>query len=86
MTIGRITLKVSLGYYFEVWVGDQVGQEAIWKINYLVPAGIRLDLTEETLCLPEEVRISMAARRPPYRSTIQAINVKDQHVVICVGG
>ena len=52
----------------------------------MVPAGIRLDLVDRTLCLPDKFRISLAARRSPYRSSVQAINVKDQHVVIHVGG
>ena len=79
--VGRIT-----DYYFDVWVGDQVGQEVILGIDFMVPAGIRLDLADGTLCLPDEVRINLAGRKPPYRSTIQAINLTDQHVVIPVGG
>ena len=34
MTVGRTKTKIkldgSLVYNFDVWVGDQVGQEAIW--------------------------------------------------------
>ena len=44
-----------------------------------------MDLADGTLCLPDEVRIGLAGRKPPYRSTIQAINLNDQHVVIPVG-
>ena len=76
------TLAGSLLYYFEAWVGDQVGQDATLGINFMVPAGKRLD---GTLCLPDEVRISLAGRRPPYQSTMQAITARDQHVVIPVG-
>ena len=61
MTIGRtkikITLDGSLVYYFYVWVGDQVGQEALLGIDFMVPAGIRLYLANGTLCLPDEFRI-----------------------------
>ena len=64
MTVGRtkikITLNGSLVYYFDVWVGDQVGQEAILGMDFMVPAGIRLDLADGTLCLPDEVRICLA--------------------------
>ena len=46
MTEGRTkiknTLNWSLLYYFDVWVGDQVGQEAISGIDFMVPAGVRL--------------------------------------------
>lgn len=79
------TLAGSLLYYFEAWVGDQVGQEVILEMDFMVPAGIRLDLADGTLCLPDEVRISLAGRRPPYQSTMQAITARDQHVVIPVG-
>ena len=51
----------------------------------MVPAGIRLDLADGTLCLPDEVHIDLAGRKPPYRSSIQAVNLNDQHVVIPVG-
>ena len=89
MTVGRtkITIKLdgSLVYYFDVWVGDQVGQEAILGMDFMVPAGIRLDLADGTLCLPDEVRIGLAGWEPPYRSTMQAIYLNDQHVVIPVG-
>ena len=51
----------------------------------MVSAGIRLDLADVTLCLPDQVRIGLAERKLPYRSTIQTINLNDQHVVIPVG-
>ena len=63
MTVGRtkikITLDGSLVYYFDVWVGDQVGQEAILGMDFMVMAGISLDLADGTICLPEEVRIGL---------------------------
>ena len=54
-------------------------------LNFMVPAGIRLDLADGTLCLPDEVRIGLAGPKPLYRSTIQAMNVNDQHTVNPVG-
>ena len=89
MTIGRTKIKVTLAgslvYYFDTWVGDQVGQEAILGMDFMVPAGIRLDLADGTLCLPDEVRIHLAGRRPPYGARIEIITANDQHVVIPVG-
>ena len=89
MTVGRtkikITLNGSLVYYFDVWVGDQVGQEAILGMDFMVPAGICLDLADGTLCLPDEVRICLAGRRPPYRSNISAVNLNGQHIAIAAG-
>ncbi|CAI5718033.1 unnamed protein product [Peronospora effusa] len=90
MTEGRtkikITLNGSLVYYFDAWVSDQVGQEAILNMDFMVPAGIRLDLADGTLCLPDEVRIQLAGRRPPYQTNRQPITINDQYVVIPVGG
>ena len=85
-TIIKITLNGSLVYYYDAWVGDQVGQEAILGMDFMVPAGIRLDLADGTLCLPGEVKILLTGRRPPYRATMQAITAADQHVVVPVGG
>ena len=52
---------------------------------FMVMAGIRLYLADRALCLPDEVRISLAGRNPPYLLTIQAINLNDKPVVIPVG-
>ena len=46
----KITLNRSLVYYFDVWVGDQVGQEAFLEMEFMVPAGIRLELAEQFIC------------------------------------
>ena len=73
----KITLDGLIVYYFDVWVGDQVGQEAILGMDFMVPAGIRLDLADGMLCLPDEVRIGLSGRKPLYRPTIQAINLND---------
>ena len=81
MTVGRTKIKITLDgsfmYYFDVLVGDQVGQEVILGMDFMVPAGIRLDLADGMLCLPDEVRIGLTGRKPPYRSTIQAIKLND---------
>ena len=86
MTVGltkiKVTMNGSLVYYFDVLVRDQAGQEAILGIDFMVPAGIRLDLSDGTLCLPDEVRISLAGRRPLYRSNISAINLNDRQISI----
>ena len=51
----------------------------------MVPAGIRLDLPDGTLCLPEEVWIGLSGRRPPYRSNLWSINLNNQYIGIPVG-
>ena len=39
----KITLDGSVVYYFDIWVGDQVGQESILGMDLMVPEGVRLD-------------------------------------------
>ncbi|POM78838.1 Hypothetical protein PHPALM_3584 [Phytophthora palmivora] len=59
MTEGRTKIKVTLAgtlvYYFDAWVGSLSGQDAVLGMDVMVPAGIRLDLADGTLCLPEEL-------------------------------
>ncbi|POM71343.1 Hypothetical protein PHPALM_12107 [Phytophthora palmivora] len=63
MTEGRTKIKVTLAgtlvYYFDEWVGSLSGQEATLGMDYMAPAGIRLDLADGTLCLPDEVCIQL---------------------------
>ena len=70
ITEGRTKIKITLNelliYYFDVWVGDQVGQEVILGMDFMVPAYIRLDLAYGTLVLTDEVRIHLAGRRSLY--------------------
>ena len=88
MTKGRnkikTTLNGSLVYYFDVWVDDQVGQEAILGMDFMVPAGIRLDLADGTLVLPDKVRIHLADRRSLYGSSTPPIVIPEHHVVLPV--
>ena len=81
----KITLNGSLVYYLDFWVGDQVGQEVILGMDFMVPAGIRLDLADGTMVLPDEVRIRREGRRPLYGSFMQPIVTPEQHLVLPVG-
>ena len=89
MTEGRtkvkITLNGSLVYYFDVWVGDLVGQDAILGMDYMVLAGIRLDLADGTVCLPDEVKIQLEGRRTQYGAKIQWIAADEKYLAIPVG-
>ncbi|POM69835.1 LOW QUALITY PROTEIN: Hypothetical protein PHPALM_13843 [Phytophthora palmivora] len=67
-----ITLAGSLVYFFEAWDGPPTGgQDLILGLDFMVPAGIRLDLADGTICLPDEVRLQMAGRRPLYGDKIE---------------
>ena len=63
MTLRRTKIKVTLDgllvHYFDVWVGDQTGQKAILGMDFIISAGIRLELDNGTLCLPYEVPIGL---------------------------
>ena len=84
-TESKVTLDGSLVDYFDKWVGDQVGQKSILGMDFMVPAGICLNLADKTLCIPDEVRIGLAGRRPSYRSNTSAINLNYHHMCIPTG-
>ena len=73
-------LKRIAGPIFGVWVGRQVGHEAILGMDFIEPAEIRSDLKDEIPCLPDKVRILQVRRSHSYLSTILAIMDQDKHV------
>ncbi|POM79027.1 Reverse transcriptase [Phytophthora palmivora] len=81
----KITLAGSLVYFFDAWVGPPTGgQDLILGMDFMVPAGIRLDLADGTISLPDEVRLQMAGRCPLYGDKIEHVCWKD-HYGIDVG-
>ncbi|POM64179.1 LOW QUALITY PROTEIN: Reverse transcriptase [Phytophthora palmivora] len=81
----KITLAGSLVYFFDAWVGPPTGgQVLILGMDFMVPAGIRLDLADGTTCLPDEVRCQMAGRRPLYGDKVEHVCWRD-HYWIDVG-
>uniref|UniRef100_H3H7B3 Reverse transcriptase n=1 Tax=Phytophthora ramorum TaxID=164328 RepID=H3H7B3_PHYRM len=80
MTDGRtrikITLAGSLVYYFDAWVGPPTGgQDLILGMDFMVPAGIRLDLAGGSINLPDEVRIQLAGRRHLYGEKVTQVKL-----------
>ncbi|KAG3207289.1 hypothetical protein PC129_g21499 [Phytophthora cactorum] len=59
-------LAGCLVYCFDKWAGDLAGQDAILGMDFMVPAGVRLDLADEIMCFPDEMRIQLSGRRPLY--------------------
>ena len=84
-TEGRAKIKITLNgvlvYIFDVWVGSMVGQDAILGTDFMVPAGIRLDMADGTICLPDEVRIQLKGRKSLYSGQISEVKL-DRHVCI----
>ncbi|KAE8882198.1 hypothetical protein PF003_g33739 [Phytophthora fragariae] len=84
-TLGRTTIKITLAgnlvYKYHVWVGDLPGQDVLLGMEFMVPAGVRVDAGDGSICLPDEVRIRMlgrrqlfsAKRRPVFPRTPQQI-------------
>ncbi len=61
---GRIDIKITLGhsivYFYEVWISDHhAGVDLLLGVDFLMSAGIRLDLYLGRATLPDEVRIPL---------------------------
>ncbi|OWY96896.1 LOW QUALITY PROTEIN: hypothetical protein PHMEG_00032718 [Phytophthora megakarya] len=58
-TEGRTKIKITLAgylvYFFDIWIGDLSGQNAILGMDFMVPAGVRMDLADGSMRLPDEV-------------------------------
>ncbi|GMF29427.1 unnamed protein product [Phytophthora fragariaefolia] len=80
----KITLAGSLVYIFDIWIGDLSGQEAILGMDFMFPAGIRRDLADGSLCLPDEIRIQLNGRRQLYNDKVQLVKL-GQHLQLGVG-
>ncbi|KAG3098088.1 hypothetical protein PI125_g15472 [Phytophthora idaei] len=69
-TNGRTRIKITLAgclvYNFDIWAGDLAGQDPILGMDFMVPAGVRLDLADGTMCFPDEMRIQLSGRHLLY--------------------
>ncbi|KAE9171874.1 hypothetical protein PF002_g29710 [Phytophthora fragariae] len=45
-------------------------------MNFMVPAGVRIDTADGTACLPDEVHIQKIGRRPLYGTRMNPVNIK----------
>ncbi|KAE8902033.1 hypothetical protein PF005_g8386 [Phytophthora fragariae] len=81
-TAGRTRIKITLAgylvYLFCIWVGDLSGLEAILGMDFMVPAGIRLDLADGSLA-PDEVRFQLSGRRQLYNDKARIVRL-DKHL------
>ncbi|POM61132.1 hypothetical protein PHPALM_29902, partial [Phytophthora palmivora] len=70
----------SLVYFFDIWVGDLTGQLAILGLDFMVLAGIRLDLAYGSISLPDE----LSERRQLYSDKARLVTV-GEHIQIEIG-
>ncbi|OWZ21403.1 hypothetical protein PHMEG_0004055 [Phytophthora megakarya] len=81
----KVTLAGSLVYFFDIWVGYMTDQQAILGMDFIVPAGIHLDLAHGSIRLPDEVRSQLSGRRQLYSDKAKIVNV-GQYLQIQAGG
>ncbi|GMF49729.1 unnamed protein product [Phytophthora fragariaefolia] len=68
----------------EVSIVDTAFARKTLGMDFMVPAGIRLDLADGSLCLPDEIRIQLSGRRQLYNDKAQLVKL-DQHLQLGVG-
>ncbi|OWY93380.1 hypothetical protein PHMEG_00037247 [Phytophthora megakarya] len=69
----KITLAGYLVYFFDIWIGDLSGQNAILGMDFMVPAGVRMDLADGSMWLPDEVGIPLNARKRLYGEEVKTV-------------
>ncbi|KAJ8523793.1 hypothetical protein ON010_g17325 [Phytophthora cinnamomi] len=80
----KITLAGSLVYFLDIWIGDLAAQDAILGMDFMVPAGIRLDLADGSICLSDEIKIQLSGRRQLYSGNARHLEVRG-HLKIDLG-
>lgn len=73
----KLTLANELVYTFDAWIAPMRGQDCILGMDFMVPAGVRLDLADGSLCLPDEVRVRLQGRRQLYGDSAHFMSAGD---------
>ncbi|KAE8960712.1 hypothetical protein PR001_g30291, partial [Phytophthora rubi] len=83
----KLTLAGLLVYLYEVWVGDDLppDYQAILGMDSMVPAGIRLDLGDGSMCLPDEIRVMLHGRRQVFSDKARPVCV-GEHLTVEIAG
>ncbi|EGZ27423.1 hypothetical protein PHYSODRAFT_472299, partial [Phytophthora sojae] len=73
----KLTLAGHLAYYYDVWVGDDLppDYQAILGMDFMVLAGIRYDLGDGSMCLPNEIRIQLHGRRQIFSDRARTVTI-----------
>ncbi|OWZ06333.1 hypothetical protein PHMEG_00021425 [Phytophthora megakarya] len=62
-------------YCFDIWIEDLSGQNAILGMDLLVPAGVRMNLADGSMRLPDEVGIPLNGHKRLYGEKVLRIPV-----------
>jgi hypothetical protein len=62
-TTVKITLAGHLVYFFTLWVGKLDNTDLIFGTDFIRPAGVCLDVADESVCMPDEICIPCEGRR-----------------------
>ncbi|OWY93323.1 hypothetical protein PHMEG_00037333 [Phytophthora megakarya] len=76
----KITLAGYLVYVFDIWIGDLSGHNAILGIK----SGVRMDLADASMRLPDEVGIPLNGRMRLYGEKVRSVTL-EQSLRIPVG-
>ena len=71
----KITLAEKLVYEFAHWVGPLGQQQAILGMDFMVPAGVRLNLADGSACMPDEVNLQLQGRRSIFSAERQVVEL-----------
>ncbi|OWZ01486.1 reverse transcriptase [Phytophthora megakarya] len=94
MTEGRTRIKITLVgayvYYFDSWVGELTDQEVILGMDFMVLAGIRLDMAMEVEATTKEVTIDDIQLDDPHATPEECERLrrtiwKRRHLLIGAG-
>ncbi|GMF46081.1 unnamed protein product [Phytophthora fragariaefolia] len=77
----KLTLAGPLVCYFDVWVGPPTGGQDL-GLDFMMSAGVRLDLANGSLSLPDWIRIQLAGRRPLYGEKVSQVRPEDTKPIV----
>ncbi|OWY99656.1 LOW QUALITY PROTEIN: hypothetical protein PHMEG_00029311 [Phytophthora megakarya] len=76
-TEGRTKIKITLAgylvYFFDIWIRDLSGQNAILGMDFMVPAGVRMELAVGSMRLHDEVGIPFNGRKRLYGENVRSV-------------
>lgn len=82
----KITLAGNLVYFHSLWVGKLENTSAILDMDFMEPAGVRVDTGNGTVGLPDGVYIPCEGRRPLFSSRMERDVTVGRMIAVDPGG